>query len=338
MRKLASIQQIKDIQPIINADAIEVVVVNGWKVVSKKGEFKKGDLCVYFEIDSFLPCKEPFEFLRKSCYKKLADGSEGFRLRTVKLRGQVSQGLALPLNLFGNLDRQLGDDVSDQLKVVKYEPPMPPELNGIAKGSFPSFIRKTDQERIQNLWEEYKEKYDDLEFEITLKLDGTSCTFYHNDGEVGVCSRNLELQFNPSSTQGRIESKFNIFENLKKLGKNIAIQGELVGEGIQGNPEKVLGQTFFIFDIWDIDEQRYLTPNERIKLINKAGFEEDLHIFILDIKKLSDFNTLDELLVYADGKGINSKTREGVVFKSMDLIDGESVSFKVISNKFLLKE
>src|SRR5260221_575643 len=96
MRKLASIQKVLDIQPIPNADAIEVVTINGWKVVSKKGEFKIGDLCVYFEIDSFLPIKPEFEFLRKSCYRKMADGSEGFRLRTIKLRGQISQGLVLP--------------------------------------------------------------------------------------------------------------------------------------------------------------------------------------------------------------------------------------------------
>lgn len=132
MRKLVSIQTILDIQPIPNADAIEVVTINGWKVVAKRGEFKINDFCCYFEIDSFLPVKQQFEFLRKSCYRKLADGSEGFRLRTIKLRGQISQGLALPLSYFNkeleNYDVAVGCDVTDLFEVKKYEPPMPPSL------------------------------------------------------------------------------------------------------------------------------------------------------------------------------------------------------------------
>jgi RNA ligase (TIGR02306 family) len=339
MRKLASIQQIIDIQPIPNADAIEVVTINGWKVVSKKGEFKIGDRCIYFEIDSFLPIKPEFEFLRKSCYRKLVDGSEGFRLRTVKLRGQVSQGLALPLPMFGDFESlELGSDLSEYLRVIKYDPPMPAELNGIAKGNFPSFIQKTDQERIQNLWSEYKEKYNDVEFEVTLKLDGTSCTFYHNNGEVGVCSRNLELQLNPDNTHGKIEAKHNIFEKLKKSGRNIALQGEIIGEGIQGNPEKIFGQCFMLFDIWDIDKDHYLTADERVRLLNELEIEEDIHIYITHFKKLSEFNSLDEILKFAEGKSLKAEIREGLVFKSKERINGKIISFKAISNQFLLNE
>ena len=197
MRKLASIQQIRDIQPIPNADAIEVVIINGWQVVAKKGEFKIGELCVYFEIDSFLPIKPEFEFLRKSCYKKMADGSKGFRLKTIKLRGQISQGLALPFDLFINTKAafvEIGQDVTELLQVKKYEMPIPPALQGFAKGNFPSFIRKTDQERVQNIWYKLNEKYNHINFEVTLKLDGTSATYYYRDGEIGVCSRNLNLK------------------------------------------------------------------------------------------------------------------------------------------------
>ena len=100
MRKLATIQKIKEILPIEGADAIELAIVNGWKVVvGKNVEHKEGDYVIYCEIDSFLPIKEEFEFLRKSSYKKMADGTEGFRLRTIKLRGQVSQGLIIPINV-----------------------------------------------------------------------------------------------------------------------------------------------------------------------------------------------------------------------------------------------
>ncbi len=141
-RKLASIQEVRELNPIEGADKIERVSINSWNVVSEKGNFNVGDKCVYFEIDSFLPINDTFEFLRKSSYKKLADDTEGFRLRTIKLRGQVSQGLALPLHIFEsyNLPLEVGTDVSELLGVIKYDPPLPAELAGKAKGNFPSFI------------------------------------------------------------------------------------------------------------------------------------------------------------------------------------------------------
>lgn len=147
-RKLASIRKITDIQPIPDADAIEVVVVGGWKVVTKKGEFSVGDLCVYCEIDSFLPILPQYEFLRKSSYKKLSTGEEGFRLRTIKLRGQVSQGLVLPISVLpGGRELFEGMDVTEVLSITKYEPPIPASLAGKVKGLFPSFLHKTDEER-----------------------------------------------------------------------------------------------------------------------------------------------------------------------------------------------
>lgn len=147
-RKLASVRRVLDVQPIENADAIEVCVVDGWKVVTKKNEFSVGDLCVYCEIDSFLPMTSEFEFLRKSSYKKLSDGTEGFRLKTIKLRGQVSQGLILPVTILpGGREIQEGMDVTEVLDIIKYEPPVPAELAGKIKGYFPSFIPKTDEER-----------------------------------------------------------------------------------------------------------------------------------------------------------------------------------------------
>lgn len=336
MRKLASIQQIIDVQPIQNANSIEVVTINGWKVVSKKGEFKKGDKCVYFEIDSFLPIKPEFEFLRKNCYRKISDGNEGFYLKTIRLCGQVSQGLALPLSLFENFENfEIGHDLTDSLNVIKYDPPLAKELVGIAKGTFPSFIHKTDQERIQNLWSEYKEKYNDIEFEVTLKLDGTSCTFYYNNGEVGVCSRNLNLQLNSDSIYCKIEKDLEIFNKLEYFGKNIALQGEIIGEGIQGNYEEIRGHKFFIFDIWDIDKQEYLTSRERNKLLHEINLISIPHI---EQKKLSDFQTIDQILNYADGESLNAKIREGLVFKSINQINGKIISFKAISNQFLLNQ
>ena len=198
MRKLASIRQIAEIKPHTNADALELAIVDGWQCVVKKGEVRPGDFVVYFEVDSVLPINPLFEFLRKSCYvkKDWLPAGEGFRLKTIKLRGEISQGLVLPLEtVFPTATGLpvLGQDVTEILGVVKWDPPMPAQLQGLARGVFPSFIQKTDQERIQNVWEEVKEKYDDVTFEVTIKLDGSSCTYYHNEGDVGVCSRNLNL-------------------------------------------------------------------------------------------------------------------------------------------------
>lgn len=142
-RKLASVVKVLDIKPIPGADAIEVATVKGWNVVVKKNEYKVGDLAIYYEIDSYLPIKPEFEFLRKSSYKKMADGTEGFRLKTVKLRGQISQGLLTPLTF----DAVEGEDVTERLGVTKYEPPIPAQLAGLVKGLFPSFIPKTQEER-----------------------------------------------------------------------------------------------------------------------------------------------------------------------------------------------
>ena len=152
-RKLASIQRVAEVAPIVGADKIEKVRINGWWVVTKKGEFVVGDMCVYFEVDSILPIRPQYEFLRAGCYRKadwIANG-EGFRLRTVRLRQQLSQGLVIPIkDVWAELiplEFQEGVDVTEILGVTKWEPPVPTHLGGIARGNFPSFIRKTDQER-----------------------------------------------------------------------------------------------------------------------------------------------------------------------------------------------
>lgn len=329
-RKLASIRKVENVIPIEGADMIEVSVVGGWKVVTKKGEFKPGDLAIYCEVDSFLPIKEEFEFLRKSSYKKMGK-QEGFRLKTIKLRGQLSQGLLLPasqeiLSLYKE-----GEDVTDLLGIVKYEPPIPAELAGKVKGIFPSFLRKTDEERIQNLTENYNE-WKEKEFYVTEKLDGSSATFYLKDGEFVVCSRNLELLETEGNTFWKVARELDLENKLRETGRNISIQGELVGEGIQGNPYKIKGQTVYFFNVFNIDIQQYLTQKEMEDFIQSLNLKT---VPILDRSyKLPE--TVEELLQYADSKSELNKDfgREGVVVRSLD----RSISFKVISNNFLLKE
>lgn len=339
-RKLASVRVISNIQPIPNADKIELVTVDGWNVVvAKDVGHKVGDLVIYCEIDSFLPIREEFEFLRKSSYKKMGD-VEGFRLRTVKLRGQVSQGLILPMSVLNPPDTNIyvtpfeGLDVTEMLDIVKYEPPIPAELAGKVKGTFPSFIPKTDEERIQNLTSEYEEwKYQSKhQFYVTEKLDGSSATFYVKDGEFGVCSRNLELLETEGNTFWKVARELDLENKMKSLGKNISLQGELIGEGIQGNPYKLKGQTIRFFTGYDIDKR------ERIGFIHFTVMIMDMGLkYVPVVNPEFGFllpDTIEEMLQYAEGKSaLNPDTeREGVVVRSLD----GSISFKAISNKFLL--
>jgi RNA ligase (TIGR02306 family) len=333
-RKLASIRKISNLLPIEGADKIEVATIDGWKVVvAKDVGHKVGDLVVYCEVDSFLPIKPEFEFLRKSSYKKMSDGTEGFRLKTIRLRGVVSQGLVLPLSIieYTNVEFEVGMDVTNLLGIVKYEPPIPAELAGKVKGLFPSFLRKTDEERIQNLSSEY-ELFKENTFYVTEKLDGSSSTYYFNDGEFGVCSRNLELLETEGNTFWKVARELDLENKMKDFGVNISLQGELIGEGIQGNPYKIKGQTVKFFNLFDIDLQEYHSL---------SVFKETMRVLGLDTVPILDTSfklpeTIDELLKYSEQKSVLNPDfdREGVVIRSTD----RKISFKVISNKFLINE
>jgi RNA ligase (TIGR02306 family) len=262
---------------------------------------------------------------------------EGFRLKSIRLRGVVSQGLLLPTSALTTTDYAyndmpcVGDDVTDLLGVVKYEPPIPAELSGVAKGQFPPFLRKTDEERIQNLSNEYEDMRKERYY-VTEKIDGTSATFYYNDGVFGVCSRNLELVESESNTYWKIAHQYDLPNRMTIMDKNIAIQGEIYGEGIQANKYKIKGQKLAVFNVFDIDKQEKMSVYDMTKLCMMFSLTP---VPIID----GDFtlpNTIEELLQYAEGKSkLHPETeREGVVIRSHDC----KVSFKAISNKFLLKQ
>ena len=340
MRKLATIRKIDSIRPIPDADAIECAVVGGWTVVIKKGDFKAGDLAIYCEIDSWIP-HALAPFLSKGKEPRVFDGIVGERLRTMKLRGQLSQGLLLPLiiKMGGNLlptTRRIvseGEDVSEALGIVKYEAPVPACLAGKARGMFPSFIPRTDQERIQNLTTEHAEWVTaGLTWELTEKLDGSSMTVYVNERDHGVCSRNLNLYDTEGNTLWQVAHRDQILTTIQDSQRNLAIQGELIGEGIQGNHYKIKGQSFYVFDIYDIDKGLYLTPEERRDF---CEFHELLHVPVIVDDKDLGIGTVEELLSWANDKSrLNSQAdREGLVFKCNE----RQISFKTISNKYLLK-
>lgn len=346
-RKLVTIREVNEILPIEGADFIELVRVDGWQTICKKGEFKVGSLGLYFEVDSFLPIDERYEFLRKSSFRKL-ENKEGFRLKTMKLKGQWSQGLLLPLTIFPEIENiDFEADYSELLNVTKYEPPLPSQLTGIAKGNFPSFIRKTDEERIQNLPAYFDGKLRWKLFEASEKIDGSSMTVYFRDGDFGVCSRNIDLKEDDQNSFWVITNELDLRKILSEYGRNIAIQGELAGPGIQKNRLKLDSLRFFIFNVWDIDQHRYMTPYERFIFLNKDlkiydKSKEIWHVPVLDeeIFIFNECQDMKSLLERSERKSIvNPKVMlEGIVYKSCNLENGDVLSFKAINNRYLLEE
>jgi len=331
-RKLASVVKIVDIQPIPGADAIMVASVKGWKVVVKKDEYKVGDLAVYYEIDSFLPVRPQFEFLRKSSFKRMGS-NEGFRLKTIRLRGQISQGLLTPIPE-GITNPKEGDDLTEALDIVKYEPPIPAQLAGKIKGTFPSFIPKTDEIRIQNFESEVGFSPVGERAYVTEKLDGTSFTCYFNNGVFGVCGRNWELSETDDNSLWRMAKMLELKEKMTKLGKNIALQGELVGAGINGNLYGMSDHKLYFFTGYDIDKGRRMFFDElewvlfglqlqMVPVLEKYGFVIP-----------NEGNIVDYMLKYAEGKSVLNMEvdREGVVVRGLE----REFSFKAISNTYLL--
>jgi len=335
MRKMATIRKIDSLLPIEGADAIECAVVGGWKVVVKKGEFNAGDLAVYCEIDSWIPT-ELAPFLSKGKEPREFEGIKGERLRTVKLRGQLSQGLLLPLEpTCENIVSELieGLDVSFPLNIVKWEMAVPAQLAGQVKGNFPTAIPKTDQERVQNLAKEVFAARGEF-FEVTEKLEGSSMTCYLLDGEFGVCSRNLDLKRDENNSFWKVAIEKDIETKMRNANlEGYAIQGELCGPGIQGNIYKLPKLMFYIYDIYDTNRGDYLTPLERHEL-NKTLELNHVPYFGEPVNLAG--GTVDEILAFAEAKSFLNvlQEREGVVFKH----NNGGMSFKAISNKYLLGE
>lgn len=375
-RKLASIQTITDLKPIPEADAIEVASVLGWKVVVKKGEFKVGDKCIYCEIDSILPEAEWTEFLRKN----------NFRIKTIKLRGQISQGICFPLNVLENYGyvfdeniwneeaddfvRQIDfksteliqedkylkckycftleddTDLTEVLGIKKYVPNTFGDggfMSGKFAGNFPSFLIKTDETRIQNL-KSLVEQYEGTPIIITEKLDGCSATYFYNNGEFGVCSRNRMVQDDDTNVYWKMAKKYDIENILREHGKNIAMQGEIIGSKIQGNKLRIYDIDLKVFDLFNIDIGIYYDYDSCSDFINKYSLSsvpklDELEL-TSDIDEWVKYSTRKSVLneeVWAEGIVIRSKFNlpfNEFLFKKMGI---NRLSLKVINPEFLLK-
>jgi len=256
MRKLATIRRIDDIQPIEGADMIELAVVDGWKCVIKKNDFSVGDSVIYCEIDSFLPVRDEFEFLRKSSFN--------------------------------------------------------------------------DEERIQNLASDYA-SFAGREFYVSEKLDGTSLTAFLDD-DFRVCGRNWQYAEDSANSYWQAVTGLGLREKMEKLGRRIAIQGELVGPSIQSNRYKLTQRKLFVFNVFDIENYGYLDKEAMNSVCESLGLE-----MVPFIENREVPGTMDEILELAQGKSVlNAKAeREGLVWVSGSA--GDRISFKTISNKFLAK-
>lgn len=356
---MATIRKIAEIKAIPEADLICAYRVDGWWVVEVVGKYEVDDLVIYAEPDSWIPT-EMAPFLSKGKDPRVYNGIKGEKLKTVRLKKQISQGLLFPVSVldFDSFYRteikvmqatpgiQANVDVSEILNIQKYEAPIPAELAGQAAGNFPRFIPKTDQERCQNLYEDIFIKNANAYYEISTKLDGTSFTAFYVDKEEGVCSRNWELKLdgdNENNTMVRMFIDSGLQSVFRQLNRNLAVQGELMGPGIQANREQLKSPTMFVFDIYDIDNACYLTPEFRRAVMEELwlfGVNKDMvkHVPIVaysaNLYDTLGITTIDQLLKFAEGPSLVHPVREGLVFKR---IDG-GFSFKAISNAFLLKE
>lgn len=329
MRKLASIQRIKALDPIAGADAIERATVLGWQLVVKKGEFQVGDPCVYCEIDCLMPNRPEFAFLQP----------RGMRVRTVRLRGQISQGICFPLGILPpGTDTAEGIDVTDALGITKYEPPIPANLAGKVKGGFPGFIPKTDETRVQVL-QEVLDEYRGARCYVTEKLDGSSVTFYVKDGEFGACSRNQELHETAENSLWKVARALDLEAKLRSLG-DFALQGEIIGEGIQGNKYKVRGQAVHFFNLFDIRQVKYADCGDFVRVMESLQLAS-VPLLTTEYELTNDIQALVQMAI-APSRLNPALPREGIVIRPLQEATTSAaqlgrVSFKAINPEFLLK-
>lgn len=339
-RKLATIRCIAEVKSIEGADRIVSYRVDGWWVTDAIDKYIVGDFVVYLEPDSWVPhTLAPF-LTKNGAEPRVFEGVEGQRLRTMKMKGVLSQGLLLPMSVVDSLTNETtgeplflfeGYDLTEPLGILKYEAPIPAQLAGQVRGNFPSNIPKTDQQRIQNVRD--IDKLRTHSWSVTEKLHGSSCTFYLDNEDVfHVCSRNLDLKETEGNSYWFAARKFDIEGTMRRNSmQGMAIQGELIGEGINGNQYKV-GLEFYVFDIFNTNTQNYILPIQLEAACERLGLK---HVPILNREVFIGGVSIAGLLEDAEGKSmLNGSEREGFVMKSNSVHD---LSMKVISNKWLLK-
>lgn len=329
MRQLASVQVIRDIIVHNNADTLEIAKVLGWTLCVMKGQFKKDEKIVFIEPDAILSEGRPeWEFMRP----------RNFRVKTIKLRGVISQGLCFPLSILPEGNYEEGQYVDEILGITQYQPYTPAQLAGEVKGNFPDWLYKTDETRIQAV-PEVLYRHQQKKFYVTEKVDGSSMTVYLKDGEFGVCSRNFDMKETEGNSFWKTARALDLENKIRSLNKNIALQGELLGPGVQGNKYKLEKLGYYVFNVFDIDSGLHYNYPEFIQTIEYLG---------LTSVPLVGLNytlpaTIDELVFYSKGYSVLNKDvhREGIVLRPhVNEYDEDlrgRLSFKCINSDFLLK-
>lgn len=343
-RKLASIQKVWKTEPIEGADRIELAHVLGWQCVVNKGQFQEGDLGIYFEIDSFLPIRPEFEFLRSSSYKKTDIMGEGFKLRTQKFRGQLSQGLLLPLTQFPEIPKnsEVGMDVTEILSIRKWEIEEKATTGGTVIGMLPYDIPHTDETRVQTE-PDLIQAFKGLEYYISTKMDGSSHSVGIDENGFHVTGHNYEYKDDGNSSFYNLVKERGYKEIMKKYAaeqglNTFTIQGELCAPGIQQNRLRLKAPEWYVFTIRENGKRVGL---KRMQDICKELQMTSVPVEEVDMDLPSKYPTVDALLMRADGNYPNGGKKEGIVIRPTepiycDLIAAE-LSMKVVSNKYLLK-
>lgn len=343
-RKLASIQRIYKIEPIEGADRIELAYVLGWQCVVNKGQFNVGDLAVYFEIDSFLPIRPDFEFLRNSSYKNTDIMGEGFRLKTQKFRGQVSQGLLLPLSQFNEIPAnvELGADVTDALNVRKWEIEERVTTGGTIKGTLPYTVPHTDETRVQAAPELIQE-FAGIDYYISTKMDGSSHSISIDENGAHVTGHNYEYKDDGNSSfynfvnERGYKNAIEAFKEKEGLS-TLTIQGEFCGAGIQKNRLKLTKPEWYVFTI--MENGKRVSLNRMLEICSEVGLT-NVPIEETGNDLPAKYPTVEALLERADGEYPNGGKKEGIVIRPTEPIFcaniGAELSMKVVSNKYLLK-
>ncbi len=343
-RKLASIQRVWSIEPIEGADRIELAHVLGWQCVVNRGQFQPMDLAVYFQIDSFLPVRSEFEFLRKSCYKKTDIMGEGFRLRTMTFRGQISQGLLLPVSQFPELPSPagIGDDVTECLGVRKWEIEEKATTGGNVIGTLPYDIPHTDETRVQEN-PELIQAFAGLEYYISTKMDGASHSIGIDEDGFHVTGHNYEYRNDGSSSFYNLVNERGYQEKMEAFVKEaglrtLTVQGELCAPGIQKNRLRLIKPEWYVFTV---RENGMRVGLKRMQEITKALGMTMVPIEETGTDLPSRYPTVEALLKRADGDYPNGGKKEGIVIRPTEPVFcpliSASLSMKVVSNKYLLR-
>lgn len=340
MRKLASIQRVWRLDSIPGADNIEIARVLGWTCVVRKGQFHLMDLAVYFEVDSFLPVRKELEFLRTSSYKRGDGMGEGFKIREMKFKGQVSQGLLLPLSLFPEIPQHpaAGDDVTALLGVRKWEEEEKVTIGGTILGPLPYDVPRADEVRIQ-AQPELLDEFQGLDYYISTKMNGSTHSVSLDEDGFHVTGHNYEYKNDGKSDFYRFIRKLGLEMKMRDFAyesgiRELTVQGEFCGPGIQHNCLHLTKPEWYVFTVRENGERDGLE-----RMLSACHF---LGLQSVPVEEIgndlpSKYQTIEKLTERAAGKYKSGEKKAGIVIRPVEPVYSEllggPLSFKVVNNK-----